>query len=120
MGVTRDKDAHEETLLTRIGISEAVVRQSVTLALSWKQLVPTDVPLLTAVLPTAVDLEELDLRHNKLADAGVAALASGLSQSGRKLHTVLLARNAITDKGGKAIAAYLGDAKASGGLKTPT
>jgi hypothetical protein len=185
-----DPGHEEQSLLTRIGMSDAVARQCTQLALSWKALVPVDVPLLTALLPTADNLEELgartaarglkrtrsslgpnrappvcvpcphgqphayadrfatrlclllhtrspvpcvvgggsrarpsracvaDLRHNKLGDEGTAKLAAGLGSACRKLRTVRLARNGITDRGGAALAAVLGDLAASKSVET--
>ena len=72
-------ESEEKTLQTRIGLSEAVVRLQESLLLSWKTLNAHDVPLLTAVLPSALSLVELDLRHNKLADAGAIAVEAGAS-----------------------------------------
>lgn len=106
----------QATLQTRCGISEAVARQSESLSLAWKALTVQDVPLVIAVLPTAVDLVELDLRHNKLADRGVAALAVGLRGACKQLHTVRLARNGVTDRGIEALCAFLAEPRASASL----
>jgi Ran GTPase-activating protein (RanGAP) involved in mRNA processing and transport len=103
----------EQTMQTRFGMSEAVVRQSAHLNLAWKSLTAADIALIAGILPHCCDLVELDLRHNKLGDAGTVSLAHGLSVSCPSLAVVCVARNNITDRGAAALAKYLSDGHAS-------
>ena len=98
---------------------DAVARQQKELALSWKQLAPVDVPLLAALLPTAPELEILDLRHNKLGDEGVAALARGLVRACSSLSVLRIGRNGVADRGGAALAAVPPAPSSTGPLQAP-
>lgn len=113
----RKEAGHEETLQTRIGLSDAVARLQKELLLSWKTLTPVDVPLLASVLPNAHHLTVLDLRHNKLGDQGVQKLSDAM-RSSQSLRTLYLTRNGITDRGAASLATFLKDARVSGQLAT--
>ena len=111
--VLQPPDAGE--VLQRLGVSDVVVRQSATLGLAWKNLTPADGKLAAQLLPTAMELVEIDLRHNHLGDLGCAAIIEGLHQSGsRRIATLRLARNGISDKGGAVIASFIGETSPTG------
>ena len=111
--VLQPPDAGE--VLQRLGVSDVVVRQSATLGLAWKNLTPADGKLAAQLLPTAMELVEIDLRHNRLGDLGCAAVIEGLRQSGsQRIATLRLARNGISDKGGAVIASFIGETSPTG------
>lgn len=115
-GAPQPPDAGE--VLQRLGISDVQARQSKTLELAWKGLTPPDAQLTAALLPTAYELVELDLRHNRLGDQGCGAIIDGLRHAvSRDLAILRLARNGIADRGGAAIAKFLADAGASSSLR---
>lgn len=82
--------AEGSMLQQKTGISDAVLRQSTCLALSWKQLQPGEAEAIGQQLHQAVDLVEMDLRNNLLCDGGAIAIADGLRHACRKLLVVRL------------------------------